>query len=97
MSAIHIEVVFAKPERQWVVELELAAGATVNDALRAVAQREGFRELDLNAKTVGVWGRVIEDRMHVLADEDRVEIYRELTTDPMTARRERAAANQRRR
>ncbi len=97
MNRIRVEVVYALPQTQWTAELDFETGATVNDALRAVAGSEGFRELDLDAMTVGVWGKVVDDRNQLLADEDRVEIYRPLEMDAMTARRVRAAQASRRR
>jgi len=39
---------------------------------------------------IGVWGRKV-GLSHVLRDNDRVEIYRQLTVDPKVARRERFA------
>lgn len=65
--------------REWA--LRLPAGATVADALRAVAQ-EGA--------VCGVWGRTVEPGQ-VLRQNDRVEVYRPLTVDPKVARRERFA------
>jgi sulfur carrier protein len=66
--------------------LQLPAGATVADALRAAgpmaAQREGT--------VCGVWGRT-QPEDTLLQDNDRVELYRGLKVDPKVARRERFA------
>ncbi len=86
---VQIEVAYALPEQQWVVELALPAGATVTAALQAVAHRAPFSELDLSAVAVGVYGEVVE-RDRVLNPFDRVELYRPLLLDPKTARRRRA-------
>ena len=84
-----VAVVYALPERQYQVELELPAGATVGDALAAVADREPFADLDLAAVPVGVYGeRVTAERL--LDDHDRLEIYRPLLLDPLEARRRRS-------
>jgi putative ubiquitin-RnfH superfamily antitoxin RatB of RatAB toxin-antitoxin module len=72
--------------RQW--EVLLADGATVLDALRASGVAEAFPALDLGAAAVGVWGRKARPDQ-LLADGDRVEIYRPLRVDPKVARRER--------
>lgn len=84
-----VEVVYALPERQHVVTLSLPSGATVADALEAVASRPPFDELDLQAIPVGIFGdRVPRDRR--LEPRDRVELYRPLSVDPREARRRRA-------
>lgn len=79
---------YALPEIQHVEALSLPAGATVGDALSAVACREPFASLDLTAMPVGIYGEPVE-RQRVLADGDRVELYRPLQVDPRDARRQR--------
>jgi uncharacterized protein len=88
MSTIAIAVVFALPDRAARKELRLAAGATVADALERFAT-EAPPGLDLARAPVGIFGRRVE-RDHVLADGDRVEIYRPLAAEPKVARRRRA-------
>jgi uncharacterized protein len=84
-----VAVVYALPERQYQVELTLPAGATVADALAAVAGAAPFAALDIAALPVGIFGeRVAVDR--ILADHDRVELYRPLMLDPVEARRQRS-------
>jgi len=88
---IHIEVTYARPERVFCVSLELAAEATVADAIRASGLLEQCPEIDLAKNRVGIFARLcrLEES---LADGDRVEIYRPLKVDPKEARRRRAAA-----
>ncbi|MBA2960827.1 MULTISPECIES: RnfH family protein [Ramlibacter] len=64
--------------REW--ELELPAGSSVADALRACG-------LPADGE-VGIWGRRTE-AAQLLRDRDRVELYRPLLVDPKVARRER--------
>ena len=88
-GTLEVEVAYALPRRQHVVTVALPPGATVADALRAVADRPPFNELDLESVPVGVFGdRVPRDRR--LQPHDRVEIYRPLRIDPREARRRRA-------
>ena len=87
-SAIAIEVAYALPERQYLVSLELPPGATVAQALAAVAARAPFDQLDLDTAPVGIFGDRV-DRGQVLRTGDRVEIYRPLHIDPREARRRR--------
>jgi putative ubiquitin-RnfH superfamily antitoxin RatB of RatAB toxin-antitoxin module len=89
-NLLQIEVVYALPERQWRVAITLPSGATVADALAAVAEREPFVNLDLANVPVGIYGDQVR-REQVLADRDRVEIYRPLPVDPPEARRRRSA------
>ena len=65
--------------------VELPKGATVAEAVVAC----GFTDAAAaGSADVGVWGRRVPPTA-VLADGDRVELYRPLTVDPMTARRTR--------
>ena len=87
---MHVEVVYALPQQQHRVHLELAPGATVEQALAAVARLEPFRSLPLETLTLGIYGRIVA-RDEVLNPDDRVEILRPLLVDPKEARRRRAA------
>lgn len=87
---LRVDVVYALPDIQHQVSVELPAGATVADALRAAAQHPPFDTLDLAAAAIGVFGDRVE-RDRPLAPGDRVEIYRPLAIDPREARRRRAA------
>ena len=92
MSAetIPVEVVYALPERQAVVQLDIAPEATIE----AVIQQSGillqFPEIDLAKNKVGVFGKLgkLTDTLH---SGDRVEIYRSLIADPKEVRKQRAA------
>ncbi len=79
----------AKEGEACEIGLELERGASVHDAIRAsgVLEREGA--VDISTQAVGIWGRVAAlDTL--LADGDRVEIYRPLLLNPKEARRLRA-------
>ena len=89
-SEIHVEVVFATPTRQALVDLVLDTGATVADAIDA-ALPSRFPDEPLGALQAGIWGRPVE-RTRRLRDGDRVELYRPLEKDPRETRRELAAA-----
>src|SRR5687768_7288547 len=86
----HCTVVFALPERQWQWRVELPDQATVADALaQARAQAAGV-EVPWEAD-VGIFGESCA-RDTPLRDGDRIEIYRQLRSDPKVSRRARAAA-----
>lgn len=90
-----MEVVYALPERQALIALEVEEGTT---ALRAIERSDilrQFPEADPRRHGVGIFGkRVPADTQ--LRDGDRVEIYRPLIADPKAMRRERAARTRRR-
>lgn len=86
---ITVSVVYALPERATEIELELPAGATVAEAITRSRIEERHPEVDLARAAVGLFGRRVR-RDVVLADGDRVEIYRPLLADPNEARRRRA-------
>lgn len=85
-ACLRVDVVYcAAPGQTDLVQLRLAPGATLGDALAAsgLLQRHSLAAADLK---VGVWGR-IQDEASALRDRDRVEIYRPLRVDPKEARR----------
>ena len=90
---LNIEVVFALPNRQRLVELQLDEGATLADAIEASGLDAVFQDVDFASCEAGVWGKP-QSRDHVLRDKDRVEIYRPLDMDPREARRQLALVGQ---
>lgn len=86
---MHVEVVYALPDAQHRLHLELEEGATVAQALNAVGRVAPFDTLALDHADVGVFGRLVKPE-EVLRHGDRVEIYRPLEADPKEARRIRA-------
>jgi putative ubiquitin-RnfH superfamily antitoxin RatB of RatAB toxin-antitoxin module len=86
-----IEVVYALPDRQALIELRVEEGCTVFEAARRAGLEARFPGLDLSQATLGIFGRVVEDPSQATVQEgDRVEIYRPLLIDPKEARRRRA-------
>ncbi len=90
-DSIQVEVVFAMPDRQVLIELEVPATATVADAIELSLVAGQFPDSELAGLPVGIWGREVE-RSARLSAGDRVEIYRPLAIDPKEARRTLAAA-----
>jgi putative ubiquitin-RnfH superfamily antitoxin RatB of RatAB toxin-antitoxin module len=87
--ALRVEVVYALPAGEDCVALELPAGATALDALRASGVLERHPEIDLRRHRLGIYGKAVAGHAP-LADGDRVEVYRPLVLDPKEARRRRA-------
>lgn len=84
-------VVFALPDRQWQWPIELPEQATVDDALRLARSQAPGLDIPWDSADVGIFGE-IRDRVALVRDGDRIEIYRPLRSDPKESRRARAAA-----
>lgn len=95
MNAIRVDVAYALPDKQTVVTLDVPQGCTAREAVQRAGLVEPLAPCSLDAK-LGIFGKVIDDPEHcVLADGDRVEIYRPLLMDPKEARRQRAEQSRR--
>jgi putative ubiquitin-RnfH superfamily antitoxin RatB of RatAB toxin-antitoxin module len=92
MNTLHIEVVYALPQQQDLIRLELPAGSTLQQALETSGLLQKFPEIDLAQNKFGIYGKLA--RLETpLRDHDRVEIYRSLLADPKETRKQRAAEN----
>lgn len=88
-AKIAVEVAYALPEKQYLQQVALDEGATVEDAIRASGLLELRDDIDLNVNKVGIYSRTA--KLHdAVRDGDRVEIYRPLIADPKELRRQRA-------
>lgn len=90
-EALRVRVVHAGDRCQHVLDVVLAAGSTVADAIArsGIVEAANLGESDL--RHIGIFGRIVAPAT-LLRDGDRVEIYRELKIDPKEARRRRASA-----
>jgi putative ubiquitin-RnfH superfamily antitoxin RatB of RatAB toxin-antitoxin module len=86
---MRVTVAVALASRQEVIELELAARATVADAIAAARLDERFPGVDFSAMRTGIWSRAAQAATS-LREGDRVELYRPLEADPKDMRRTRA-------
>jgi len=91
-NSIHIEAVYALPDEQILVSLELNQGATVAEALELLKQHPSLLEVPWKELTPGIYGEVVTNTGRVLVTGDRIELYRALKLSPMQARRARAEA-----
>jgi putative ubiquitin-RnfH superfamily antitoxin RatB of RatAB toxin-antitoxin module len=89
-ASIKVEVCYALADAQDLVALELEAGASVLQAIRASGLLVRYPEINLDANKVGVFAKLVKLDAEV-RDRDRVEIYRPLIADPKEVRRQRAA------
>jgi putative ubiquitin-RnfH superfamily antitoxin RatB of RatAB toxin-antitoxin module len=86
---ISIEVAYALPDRQALLEVVVERGATVEETIKASGIIKRFPQIDLSKDKVGIWNRTCK-----LSDTpkngDRIEVYRPLIADPKEVRRRRA-------
>lgn len=86
---LQIEVVYALPARQTLLQLTVPAGSTIESAIRASGVLQKHPDINLKEQQVGIFGE-IAGLTRILRDGDRVEIYRPLLVDPKEHRRRRA-------
>jgi len=88
-SMIRIEVAYAAPGRQVLLNLSLPQGTTVAERIAQSNIRDEFPGLKMALEAVRIFSRKVS-LDHVFTAGDRVEIYRPLIMDPKEARRLRA-------
>lgn len=84
-----VEVAYALPDQQRVVQVAWRAGLTAGEAVEASGLPQDFPEIDVRPRMLGIFGRRV-DASQALSPGDRVEIYRPLD-DPKERRRRRVA------
>lgn len=88
-ETINVEIAYAEPQRQYLLELTVPAGSDVQQVLHRSGVIERHK-LDMKVNRVGIFGRFV-GLDHVVAAGDRIEVYRPLTADPKEIRRTLAA------
>ncbi|MCT4708628.1 RnfH family protein [Enterobacteriaceae bacterium H16N7] len=86
---ISVEVVYALPEKQYLRQVSMPSGSTVEQTIIASGLLELRSDIDLTKNKVGIYSRPVK-LTDVVNDGDRVEIYRPLIADPKELRRQRA-------
>jgi uncharacterized protein len=87
---ITVEVAYALPRRQLILDLQVDEGTTAEQAIHASGILERFPGIDLQHNKVGIFGKPCR-LTDTLRNGDRVEIYRPLIADPKEIRKQRAA------
>jgi len=95
-KTIKVEVAYALPEKQAILAVEVAEGATALEAAQQSGITEKFKGIDLENAKFGIFGNLVSSKQ-VLRAGDRVEIYRPLIADPKEVRKARAARARERR
>ncbi|MDN3554705.1 RnfH family protein [Halomonas maura] len=94
-TLLRVEVAFALPHRQRIVELTVPEGTTARQAVVLARLEEHFPEVapaSFREADLGIFGKALRDpERQPLREGDRVEVYRPLKIDPKAARAARAA------
>ena len=97
IEPIPVEVAYALPDRQKIIELLVEPGTTAYVAVCRSKITDYFPDLDIENVKMGIFGQALgtkglkSAKEHVLQEGDRVEIYRPLISDPKEVRKKRAA------
>lgn len=89
-ATITVEVAYALPQKQAIVELQVSEGTTAEQAVAQSRMDDRFEGLTFADAKLGIFGKAVAGSQ-VLRAGDRVEIYRPLIADPKEVRKARAA------
>jgi len=89
-GTIKVEVAYALPDQQVILDVEVPDDATAQMAIAASGICARFPDIDFEKQKIGIFSRLVALNQR-LQPRDRIEIYRPLQADPKAARRERAA------
>ena len=94
VKVISIEVAYALPDEQIILDVDIEPTDTVEEAIRKSGILDRFADIDLSTSKVGIFGKLTKlDK--TLKERDRIEIYRPLIADPKEVRKKRAAEGKR--
>lgn len=99
IEPISVEVAYALPHKQKLIELLVKPGTTALQAAEQSGIKSHFPELDLTNASMGIFGQTLgvkglaPPQSYELHAGERVEIYRPLISDPKEVRK-RVAARQ---
>jgi putative ubiquitin-RnfH superfamily antitoxin RatB of RatAB toxin-antitoxin module len=82
-GSFEVSVAYALPDDSFWQSMTVSPGTTAREAIKKSGVLERFSELDLETLSIGIYARSVQ-LDQVLADGDRVEIYRPLLVDPKT-------------
>jgi putative ubiquitin-RnfH superfamily antitoxin RatB of RatAB toxin-antitoxin module len=86
---VHIEIAYATPERQMILECEVGNDVSPRQAVIESKIDDFFPEIDKESCDIGIFGKAVRPD-HKLENGDRIEIYRPLIADPKEVRKKRA-------
>jgi putative ubiquitin-RnfH superfamily antitoxin RatB of RatAB toxin-antitoxin module len=94
LDKLTIEVAYAGSGNiadQLIITLQVDMGTTIRQAIEQSGILQQVAEIDLNSNKVGIFGQ-IKSLDSIVADLDRIEIYRNLSLNPNQIRQQRMVA-----
>lgn len=89
LAVFPVQVCHVRPGLQILLDLQVAPGTRIDQAIRQSGILERVPEIDPSSNPIGIHGK-IKALDTLLRAHDRIEIYRPLVADPKEARRRRA-------
>ncbi len=89
-ETITVEVAYALPDKQTLLEVEVNNECSAIEAVRRSGIVDIYPEIDLEQIKMGIFSKAC-DLEQILKEGNRVEIYRPLIADPKEVRKRRAA------
>ena len=86
---INVELVYALPAEQILLQFEVPKGTAIAEAVRLSGILDKHPEIDVEKGKFGIFSKLSKTDT-VLREKDRIEIYRPLIADPKEVRRKRA-------
>jgi len=74
---MHIFVVYALPQKQFLEEIDVPEGTTAEEAVRMSGLLEKCPDIDLAVNKLGIFAKLVQGSQELKAG-DRVEVYRAL-------------------
>ena len=90
INMIEVEVVYALPDQQSLLSLNVKNNCTAIEAVEQSGIIEEYPEIDIETIKLGIFSKSCTSDYKLKAG-DRVEIYRHLLADPKEIRKRRAA------
>ena len=85
---MNVGVCYAEVDRQLWMLLEVPDSSTIEETINLSGVLKLYPEINLGNQKVGIFGKIAALDTPV-KDGDRVEIYRQITVDPLTVQRRR--------
>jgi len=90
---MQVEVAYALPDKQTLLAISVQVPCTIAQAIEQSGILHQHPEIDLTKNKVGIFSEIYPLKRE-LKENERVEIYRALSVNPMEARRQRAVKQQ---
>jgi uncharacterized protein len=81
---MHITIVYALPEEQWLEALDVPEGCIVEQGINMSEALIRFPDIDLAVNKIGIFSKLAK-LTQVLQEGERIEIYRALPKKPRSA------------